>query len=546
MLHIGNDMLQRWKLTYKHALAAFGIVSLGLNIVAFTALGALAHAQKQAIKPKIKRPAATTLKAPPERVAPPLAGADSAESKEQVVDTEHPAEVLSDAESPSTVIEFLNVSSSPIAIFQLTEQGERQPSGDLAPAMKAGFSTRIGARWLVTDARHNALAIFLADAQPRTLEVNDAKIDVWKRQLAQDSIVVRGERGETLHTFCMGPDDNLYTLLTKSQGYGEVSPVGEFEGGQTGEVRVFSSRGNELRRFSLDFKPHRIAVAPDGEIIVGGMGVIARFTSDGKRVAKHLPPNLASTEGDWSTAAAQAREANIRECNEQIALLEEQANAQRSDAEMFAERIKPLKQKLAVLQQQSIDESVQDLKESLGCIYAVTASTDVLYVATRMPTGFGFAIWKMKRDATCGRQIIANLSGCCGLLDMQIHGDHLFVAENSRHRVLKFDGEGKRVAQFGRREREGYHSSFSGCCNPMNLCFAANGDLYTAETNGKVKCFTPQGEFVSTIASFQSSAGCANVAIAATKNRDRIFYLDLANSQIVTSRINANAKPSGD
>jgi hypothetical protein len=483
-----------------------------------------------------------------------------ADIKEAEGDTnrKHPLESPTAAGDSSTTIEFSNTSSEQLGLFRLTPQGQRQAYGVLAPSLTTEFATTTGEKWLIADTKKNAIAVFIADGQPRSIEINDDQIATWKQQLAQEQIVVRGDHGETLQTFTVGPDDNIYALLAAPAVYGEVPTTKSSDASHNGEVRVYSAKGEELRRFPLDFKPHRIAVAPDGEVIVGGSGVIARYKSDGVLVDKHVPPNMTGTDEDWKKAAEQAREANIAQYKEQVTSLEqtlktlkenkEKGKAAEGDepdnTEAYTQIIKSYKEQLKTLESQSIDDAIKQLKETSGQIYALTASENSLYAATRMTTGYGFAVWKMTRDAKDGKQIVDNLSGCCGQLDIQAKGGDLFVAENSRHRVLKFDAEGKKLTQFGSRARGGEGDGFGGCCNPMNLCFASNGDIFTAESEGKVKCYSEEGKFVSNLAAVRVSGGCKNVAVGTTKNRDRLFFLDLNGSKIVISKLSAKQEAS--
>ena len=549
-------MFQCCKFTYFGAIGLVGLGIAGIAVVNPLRQQAIAQ-EKTAESQEQKAETKSATFAVPLTLVVPVVADDTSKRKDTNEKKKHPAEELSNSDTSSTTIEFKNTSSEQIALFRLTSQGQRQPFGDLPPGLNAEFPATTGMRFLVADAKHNALGIFIADGQPRTVEINDDQIRTWKQQLAQEQITVRGDHGETLQTFSMGPDDHVYALLAAPQVYGEVPSVKSSDATANGEVRVYSPSGEQVRKFPLDFKPHRIAVAPDGEIVVGGFGVIARYTAEGQLVAKHTPPNMNGTEEDWKKAAKEAREASVAQFKEQITTLEDQLKQQKenkakggagegeSNAEMYAQIVKSYKQQLESLDKQSIDDAVKDLKQSLGQIYAITASEDSLYVATRMTTGYGFAVWKMKRDATDGKQIVENLSGCCGQLDIQAKGADLFVAENSRHRVLKFDGEGKKIAQFGSRERGGAGDGFGGCCNPMNLCFTTNGDVFTAESEGKVKCFTEGGKFVSNLAAVRVSGGCKNVAIGATKNRDRIFFLDLTGSKIVITKISEGTTSSG-
>lgn len=529
-------MLQYFKLKYVIPLIALGLVTSGFSIAVVTAPHRFSTGLQNAPQPVVAKAElkAATLEIPrtsTETITPK----DESKSIETISDKKHPAEAQRDLDLFATSIRFVNGTSAQIAIFELTAEGQRRPQGIIAPRDSAEFPTITGTRWVVADAKHNAIAVFIADGQPRTIEINDDQVENWTHHLALDQIVVRGEQGETLQTFCMGPDENLYALLAVPEVYGEIPTAQAFSTHDHGEVRVYSPSGEEIYRFALDFKPHRIAVAPDGEIVIGGFGVIAHFTSEGRLLNKHMPPNLSGAESELKKAAMAAREAAMLQCKEQIALLEEQGRAQRSQSALFAQMIQPHQAQLEAIQGQSIEDSVKDLKRTLGQVHAITASLENIYVAMPMSTGHGFAVWKMERDAAEGRLIIENLAGCCGHLDLQVKGQDLFVAENSRHRVLRFDQEGKKLAQFGKRERGGDGEGFGGCCNPMNLFFTTKGEILTAESDGRVKCYSQEGKFVRDLASAPIFGGCKNVAIAATKNRDRVFVLDVTESKIFIS-----------
>ncbi len=103
-------------------------------------------------------------------------------------------------------------------------------------------------------------------------------------------------------------------------------------------------------------------------------------------------------------------------------------------------------------------------------------------------------IVRMSRDLTDPVMIIERQFGCCSHIDMDIDGDVLLVAENSRHRVNRFDFDGELLSQWGKRDRTGIEG-FAACCNPVN--FDMIGDrLITAESGiGRVKEFSPDGQF---------------------------------------------------
>ena len=109
----------------------------------------------------------------------------------------------------------------------------------------------------------------------------------------------------------------------------------------------------------------------------------------------------------------------------------------------------------------------------------------------------------------------------------------MYVCENSRHRVLRLDRDGKQLGQFGKRDREGVGENFGGCCNPMNLCFNKDGNLYVSESNGAVKNFTPEGKYLGIVGVAEVQPGCKNSCVGVTANDDRLFYIDVLKSQII-------------
>jgi sugar lactone lactonase YvrE len=166
-------------------------------------------------------------------------------------------------------------------------------------------------------------------------------------------------------------------------------------------------------------------------------------------------------------------------------------------------------------------------------INAIAVSDKDVFIACPMSKGYGYAVWRTDRDFQNPQQVISGLSGCCGQMDIQAAKDQVFVAENSRHRVVRYDRDGKKLGSFGKTDREGVGEGFSGCCNPMNLCFAADGALLAAESNGVVKRFTPEGEFEGLIGTAQVQEGCKNSAIGISSDGERVYYIDIQGSNIL-------------
>ena len=103
-------------------------------------------------------------------------------------------------------------------------------------------------------------------------------------------------------------------------------------------------------------------------------------------------------------------------------------------------------------------------------------------------------IVRLTRDLKEPKVIVDRQFGCCSHIDMAVHGETLYVAENSRHRVNLFSFEGELLSQFGKRDRTGIEG-FAACCNPVNFDIAGN-KIVTAESGiGRVKSFDLDGHF---------------------------------------------------
>jgi hypothetical protein len=421
-------------------------------------------------------------------------------------------------------------------------------------------------------------------------------------------IVVRGERGESLQTFCLGPDGRIFALVAKSVVYGADEATRNAAGG---EIHVLDADGKPLSKWSVDFTPQRIAANPAGEVIVGGDGRLARYTPDGKLVAKSESPHLATVLADKDAlrkAAEEQRRSSIESYTQQLKRFEDQIQELESQLEKRkkakAEPAKPsdkpakpnepgerkdqsrsssgfslfglfggstetkatttvavaagddgevgfgdgnaenqlrmvrqmsnsYRRMLDTEKKKSIEDVMRQITLRLQRIHGITAGKDEIYVATAMSKGYGFAIWRMTSDFKDAEQIVGSLSGCCGQIDIQCEGDKLFVAENSRHRVVSYDREGKRLESWGKRDREGEGAGFGGCCNPMNLTFLADGAILTSESEGLVKRFSKSGEFLGLVGKAKVSGGCKNVAIGASSDGNRIYFYDLAGSKII-------------
>ena len=165
-------------------------------------------------------------------------------------------------------------------------------------------------------------------------------------------------------------------------------------------------------------------------------------------------------------------------------------------------------------------------------VSSISSSGDHVFVTTRGITGYGFDVWKMNLQFAEADVIVSGLSGCCGQMDVQCCKAGLFVAENSRDRVVHYDIEGKEIHKWGKSDRTGI-DGFTSCCNPMNVCFDNEGYIYTAESgSGRIKRFDATGKLISYVGDVDLVPGCKNVSIAVSPVNDKIFMLDLTRNHI--------------
>ncbi len=406
--------------------------------------------------------------------------------------------------------------------------------------------------------------------------------------------------GRTLQTFCLGPDGRVFALVAASVDYGAGDGAAAKAGG---EIRVLDPKGVEQAKWSVDFTPQRIAASPDGRVYVGGNGRLACYTAEGKRLSERESPHLAAVLADPEALRRQAEEQrrsmidsyreNVKQFEEQAKRLEEAArdaakkepakdkssdkakdaadgasSTKRSSSSSIvgaffaigghgdggepnaAQQLQNLRQAISMYrrvldmhEKKTVDDVVQEITARLQRIHGIAVSGDDVFVATAVAKGYGYAVWRMSRDFAEPRQIVNGLSGCCGQIDIQAKGAELFVAENSRHRVVRFDRDGKQLAAWGKRDREGAGAGFGGCCNPMNLCFTADGGVVTAESEGRVKCFRGDGTFDRVLADAKVGGGCKNVAVAISPDGKQVYFYDQQGSQIIILDRHDSAAP---
>lgn len=337
-----------------------------------------------------------------------------------------------------------------------------------------------------------------------------------------------------------------------------------------GEIRVLNDQGKLLSSWDISVKPEAIGCASDGTILVGGDGKLFKFSDQGKVLLETDAPHATSirnhskvlreeaiayierTKTSQSSVGLKGRvdayERIIKQLHEkgEKEELSDQESSMLKSLSLTLEKMKVQYDKEKEKEENAKDEEkdagpsdeaiatqVDRLIKSKMRIASMSTDGESIFVATPALKGYGFAIWKMNQSMSDGEEIVTGLSGCCGQMDVQACKNGLYVAENSRARVVCYDSNGKEIRNWGKADRTGL-DGFTSCCNPMNVCFNRNGDVFTAESNtGRIKRFSAEGEFLDFVGDVKLVPGCKNVSIAVTPDHSKVYMLDLTRNHIV-------------
>jgi hypothetical protein len=340
----------------------------------------------------------------------------------------------------------------------------------------------------------------------------------------------------SLNSFCLSPNGNIFAAC----------------GNGPGEIREFTPAGEFVSSWQIDTKPEAINVGSDGNVYVAGQGRLLKLSDSGEVLLDEEAPHVAAITANPEKIreeiieqTKQMREQfteQIKVYEDMLAPLKEKSEEERTaeegqQIEMFEQVIKQytdMSERYGgeELTEEEIDEKVAASIEYKSRTASISEFNGEVFIATGAVEGYGYDVWKMNDEFADGAVVITGLRGCCGQMDVQCCENGVFVAENSRHRVARYDTAGEMLASWGEQAREGLHG-FGSCCNPMNVAFGSDGTVYTAEdTTGRIKQFTPEGELVALIGKVDIVPGCKKVAIAVAKDGGNVFMLDITKNQI--------------
>jgi len=235
----------------------------------------------------------------------------------------------------------------------------------------------------------------------------------------------------------------------------------------------------------LPFKPESMETTASGEIYCGGQGTIVRINAKGKIVARTGAPDSPDPHNN-NSRGYHARPSRVSG----IAALD------------------------------------GDVYVAVGTSWSVRSLSN---------------LYRFSVDLKEPKLLLENLRGCCQRCDIKARDGRIYIAENAAYRVKIIDREGEVLEQFGKKSREGLED-FGACCNPMNLAFDTEGDLYTSESGlGRVKRYSTDGKLLGLVgivdtARFERgshlASSCSNMAIAVSEDGKTVYVMDYQNSKI--------------
>jgi hypothetical protein len=356
-------------------------------------------------------------------------------------------------------------------------------------------------------------------------------------------IKVRSTDGKhALQTIGMDSEGRVLCLAAPPKSFG--LPVKDV----TCEVQIYSKDAKLVGSVKVNFHVNSVTGGPDGSIYLAGDGKLAKFDRTGKEVSTvdlpHMKEILADESGIKKRAEDQIKQQRdnftkqVQVYKDRAKAIEDKAEGDRSELEkrqltQYKSILKSFEQTEKFYASQTVESVIAQMTSRVRTINAITLSPKDLFFATGDTKGFGYSIWRADHDLKNAKQVLTGIGGCCGQMDIQTTGTDLLVAENTKHRFARYDRDGKEIGAWGKRGTGNELDCFGGCCNPMNVCSTGAGDIFTAESEGIIKRFSSKGDFLGVVATAALSGGCKNVAVAVTRDEDRMYFLDLPGSRVL-------------
>ncbi len=391
-------------------------------------------------------------------------------------------------------------------------------------------------------------------------------------------VPAQGEARLALASFCLTKDGKIVAVLNRQDAEqnggnvlsGIISAITSGESSATAsdakskekpssdtakidspaQVRILDADGKLLDKWPVDFTAQAVNLCPDGNLILGGDGVLARYDLKGKQLARQESPHMAASRKDPDELKQRAKETLgqqrdsisglIKSLEDQKAelakredssLTEEERQMKQQADQILATYKLMAKQQVKPITEQEINQMAEQLAGMGRKINAVAASDKHLFCTAPASKGFGYSVWRTELDFSKPERIVDGLSGCCGQMDIQCCGDDVVVSENSRKRVVRYNSTGKQVDSWGKASRDGEGDTFGSCCNPMNTRVVGE-KLYVSDSDGRVRLFTLNGKYEGEVGKANVEPGCKSSIVEVSPSGKCVYYFDVNHARI--------------
>jgi len=402
----------------------------------------------------------------------------------------------------------------------------------------------------------------------------------------QTAVIEAGPDHGAIIGFCVPEGGGLVAVTGMSERYGARSRRGDAGQPPVHRVVWFDSVGVEARAVDLDFAATVVGAAPTGGVYVAGDGVVVQLSAAGHELARGTTPQgvkTAAERAEMETALTKKRDAQVAAYERRIeqlrtaiteleamvtkdavrAAAEKRENVESADAgsagddeaeeteyerrrrearlrttrmqgDRLAAQLRQLEAQARAERQRDSAQLVEQALRKCRQVRAISGCPDGVVLVVSESSGYGYAAWRLDEGLGNPEKLLSNLMGCCGQMDVQVVGGRLAVAANRKHCVELCSFDGATVAKVGTRvTANDAGAGFGSCCNPMNICQAPDGSLLTSESNGVVKRFGADGEFVEVVGKADVRSGCKNSAIAIEPDGGRLYYMDSARGKVL-------------
>lgn len=368
------------------------------------------------------------------------------------------------------------------------------------------------------------------DGEIRVFDSEGEYVESWSTPVKVEAVNVRAEDG---HVFVAGNGRLVELDKTGALVRDEESPHATIDEEQLEEIRetVIQQMAERTNMYKRQMEIYDNQIEKIGEQITKMQDQLAKISADteGNDTEATSSDEEEDAEGESEEDAKLAT--RRKRLERQIKQLERSQTSLTRTRELWSDRIEKLGD--AEPSEEDIQQQVKSQMARKMGVASISAVDDKVYIACSAAVGYGYSVWSIEGDFADGKEIITDLRGCCGQMDVQACDKGIYVAENSRDRVVCFDHEGEEVCHWGHSAREGIRG-FGSCCNPMNVAFGPNSTVYTAESgSGRIKQYSSDGELLQVVGSADLVPGCKKVSIGVSDDGSRVFMLDITRDHIV-------------